>query len=85
MTLKDKLEIGLKEDAPFRKDTFPKTRCAARKWSQVQDARAGFRHRAPTVTLWLTLPNRNQQSATIKPAINRGVDFTRDVDFIMRS
>src|SRR6187397_479467 len=47
----------------FGKTTFPTIRCAAQRWSQVQDARAAFRHRAQTIPVWLTLPYRNQQRA----------------------
>ena len=34
MTLKDKLEIGLKEDAPFRKDNLPENQVRGRRFTR---------------------------------------------------
>ena len=44
MTWRDKLEIGLKDDAPYRKDNLPE--------SQIRGRRV-FRYSA-SATLWLT-------------------------------
>ena len=48
MTLKDKLEIGLKEDAPFRRTTSLTTRSAGRNFPQ--DLADPPRSRWPVVT-----------------------------------
>jgi hypothetical protein len=60
MTWIDKLEIGLKEDAPFRKDNFPPSQVRGRNRRPARAGRQRFRSHVTTITRWQSrqLPTR---------------------------